>query len=76
MDLVPGVGNSTLTLTATARECCEYGKGPGLLAVRLERKLLQDTEIGVIVCDTRTAEFSACSGVLRKYARNIVIGVR
>ena len=57
-------------------KCCEYGKGPGLLAVRLERKLLQDTEIGVIVCDTRTAEFSACSGVLRKYARNIVIGVR
>ena len=57
-------------------KCVEFGKGPGLLAARLQRKLEADSDIGILVCDTQTAEFRACSGVLRMFAKNIVVGTK
>jgi hypothetical protein len=55
----------------------EYGKGPGLLASRLDRFLKESaTLLGPMCCDSQSAEVRACKSVLKRYATGIIQGVR
>ena len=55
-------------------KCVGYGKGPGLLAVACEEKIKASREIGVLFASSSSMEFRAVESVLRRYAKNIVIG--
>jgi len=55
-------------------KCVGYGKGPGLLAVACEEKIKAAREIGVLFASSSSMEFRAVESVLRRYAKNIVIG--
>lgn len=54
----------------------DYGKGPGLLASKLERYLKAEKPTGAIVVDSSTAEARACLPVLKMNSDHIVFGIR
>lgn len=54
----------------------QYAVGPGLLSRKLENYLQKNMPTGILLADSSTPECRACKEVLKKYARNILQGVR
>jgi len=54
----------------------DYGKSPGLLAAKFERWVQNAKPCGIILADSSTPEVRACKEILKRYARNVIQGVR
>jgi predicted RNA-binding Zn-ribbon protein involved in translation (DUF1610 family) len=53
----------------------EFGRGPGLLAAKLESWINNNAPHGIIIANSQTLEGRACVEVLKRYANNIVQGI-
>jgi hypothetical protein len=54
----------------------EYARGPGFLAQKLEKWIVEEGVEGAVYLDSMTAEGKACKEVLRRHARAVIQGVR
>jgi len=54
----------------------EYGRGPALLAAKLEAWIKTQRPRGTLLADSSTPEVKACKEVLRRYATDVIQGVR
>jgi len=54
----------------------EYARGPGFLAQKLEKWIVEEGIEGAVYLDSMTAEGKACKEVLRRHARAVIQGVR